>query len=129
MPRGRPDPFGQVADGGRVHLVPVLEILEEQGPQLDEPQRCLAPGDDGVHARAIAVVRADAAVAVTVEGRGIAAVAAIALARDEIDERGILGLLQRTPSHCQRWARGEWGLGVDLPRGSGGPGAAGFGTV
>ena len=27
MPRGRPDPFGQVADGGRVHLVPGLQIL------------------------------------------------------------------------------------------------------
>ena len=30
MPRGRPDPLGQVADGGRVHLVPDLEILEQE---------------------------------------------------------------------------------------------------
>jgi hypothetical protein len=85
-----------------------LEILEEQRPQLDEPQGRLAPGDDGVHAGAVAVVWADAAVAVTVEGCRIAAVAAIALASDEIDERGILGLLQRTPSH---FTLGTGGLG------------------
>lgn len=79
-------------------LVPGLEILEQDGPQLDEPKRGLAPGDDGVHTGAVAVMRAHATVAVTVEGRRITAGPAIALARDEIDERGILGLLQRTPS-------------------------------
>jgi hypothetical protein len=38
-------------------------------------------------------VGADAAVAVTVERCGVAAGAAVAFARDEIDERGILDLL------------------------------------
>ena len=42
-------------------------------PQLDEPQRRLASGDDGVHAGTVAVVGADAAVAVAIEGRSIAA--------------------------------------------------------
>ena len=73
MPRGRPDPFGQVADGGGVHLVPGLQILEQDRAQLDEPQRRLASGDDGVHAGAVGVVGTDAAVAVAVEGRGVAA--------------------------------------------------------
>ena len=62
-PRGRPDPFGQVADGGRVHLVPGLEILEQERTQLDEPQRGLASGDDGVHAGTVAVMRTYAAIA------------------------------------------------------------------
>ena len=53
----------------------------------------LAPGDDGVHAGAVAVVGADAAVAVAVEGGGIAAGPAVPLAGDEIDERRFLGLL------------------------------------
>ncbi len=115
-PRGRPDPFGQIADGGRVHLVPGLQILEQDRTQLDEPQSRLAPSDDGVHAGAVAVVRTDAAVAVTVESSRVAAGPAIALARDEIDERGILGLLQQTPSiHDAGHERG-WGLG-DLPGG------------
>ena len=93
MPRGRPDPLGQVADGGRVHLVPDLEILEQDRAELDESEGRLAPGDDGVDAGAIAVVRADAAVAVTVEGRGVTARTAVPLAGNEIDERRFLGLL------------------------------------
>ena len=86
MPRGRPDPLGQVADGGRVHLVPDLEILEKDRAQLDQPQRRLAPGDDGVHAGAVAVVRADAAVAVTVKGRRVATGPTVPFAGNEIDE-------------------------------------------
>ena len=96
-PRGRLDPFGQVADGGRVHLVPALEILEQDGAQLDEPQRRLAPSDDGVHAWTVAVVRADPAVAVTIERRGVTARSAVPLAGDQIDERGVLGLLHGLP--------------------------------
>jgi len=92
-PRGRPDPFGQVADGGRVHLVPDLEILEQQRSQLDEPQGRLAPRDDGVHAGTVAVVRAHAAVSVAIQRRSVAARATVALACDEIDERGVFGLL------------------------------------
>jgi hypothetical protein len=94
-------------------LVPALEILEQDRAQLDQPQGGLAPGDDGVHAGAIAVVRADTAVAVTVERRRVAAGPTIALARDEIDERGILGLLQRTPSiHSAGHERGGAGRPV-----------------
>jgi hypothetical protein len=74
-------------------LVPDLEILEQDWPELNQSQGGLAPGDDGVHAGAIAVVGADAAVAVTVERGGIAARAAIALAGDQIDKRRFLGLL------------------------------------
>jgi len=87
MPRGRPDPFSQVADGGRFHLVPGLQILEQDRAQFDEAQRGLASGDDGVHTGAIGIVRADAAVAVAVKRRGITAVSTIALAGDQIDER------------------------------------------
>jgi hypothetical protein len=93
MPRRRPDPLGQVADGGSVHLVPDLEILEQDRPELDESKGRLAPGDDGVHAGTVAIVGADAAVAVAVECCGVAARAAIALAGDQIDERRFLGLL------------------------------------
>ena len=108
MPRGRPDPLGQVADGGRVHLVPDLEILEQDRAQLDEPQGRLAPGDDGVHAGAVAVVGADTAVAVTVECSGVAAIPTVPLAGDEIDERRFLGLLHVSLSLLGRWgaARG-----------------------
>jgi hypothetical protein len=73
--------------------VPDLEILEQDRSELDQAEGLLAPGDDGVHAGTIAVVGADAAVAVTVECRCIAARPTIPLAGDEIDERGFLGLL------------------------------------
>jgi hypothetical protein len=86
-------------------LVPDLEILEQERAQLDEPQRRLAPCDDGVHAGTIAVVRAHAAVAITIQGRSIAAGTAIALASDQIDERGILGLLHGPSLFATRWAR------------------------
>ena len=97
MPRGRPDPFGQVPDGGGFHLVPGLQILEQDGAQLDQAQRGLASGDDGVYARTVGVMRADATVPIAVEGRGVAAVPAVALAGDEIDERCFLGLLHGLP--------------------------------
>jgi hypothetical protein len=42
-------------------------------------------------------VGADTAIAVTVEGRGVAAVPAVTLTGDEIDERRFLGLLQLVP--------------------------------
>ena len=86
MPRGRPDPFGQVADGGGFHLVPGLQILEQDRAQLDEAQRGLASGDDGVHAGAVTIVRADPAVAVAIEGCRVTARSAVTLTGDEIDE-------------------------------------------
>ena len=124
MPRGRPDPFGQVSDGGRIHLVPDPQILEQDGPQLDEPQCRLATGDDGVHAGAVAVVWADAAVAIAVECRGIAAGPAVTLTGDQIDERRFLGLLHGLP--LSGAGQGERGLGADESRGLWWPGTAGF---
>jgi hypothetical protein len=97
MPRGRPDPLGQVADGGRVHLVPDPQILEQDWPQLDESKGRLASGDDGVHAGTVAVVRTDATVAVAVQRSRITAGPTVTLAGDEIDERCFLGLLHGLP--------------------------------
>jgi hypothetical protein len=93
-------------------LVPGLEILEQDRPQLDEPQGGLASGDDGVHAGTIRVMRAHPAVAVTVEGRCIAARTAVSLARDQIDERGVLGLLHGLPPVA---ALGTSGRGWEQP--------------
>ena len=97
VPRGRPDPFSQVADGGRFHLVPGLQILEQDRAQLDEAQRGLASGDDGVHAGAVTIVRADPAVAVAIEGCRVTARSAVTLTGDEIDERCFLSLLHGLP--------------------------------
>jgi hypothetical protein len=47
------------------------------------------------------VVRADAAVAVAIQGRGVAAVSAVPLAGDEIDEGGVRDLLHRSLKHCR----------------------------
>jgi hypothetical protein len=97
MPRGRPDPFSQVADGGCFHLVPGLQILEQDRAQLDEAQRGLASGDDGVHAGAVTIVRAHPAVAVAIEGCRVTARSAVTLTGDEIDERCFLSLLHKLP--------------------------------
>ena len=78
-------------------LVPALEILEQDRAELDQAQGRFAPGDDGVDAGAIGVVRADATVAVAVERRGVAARAAVTLTGDEIDEGRFLGLLHGLP--------------------------------
>jgi hypothetical protein len=93
MPRGRPDPLRQVANSGGVHLVPDLEILEQDRTELDESEGRLAPGDDGVHAGTVAIVGAYAAVAVTVKGGGVAAVAAVTFASDQVHELCFLSLL------------------------------------
>jgi hypothetical protein len=70
-----------------------LEILEQDRTELDESESRLAPGDDGVHAGAVAVVGTHAAIAIAVEGRRVAAASAIALAGDQIDEGRFLSLL------------------------------------
>ena len=109
-PRGRPDPFGQVADGGRVHLVPDLEILEQQRPQLDEPQGRLAPRDDGVHAGTVAIVGTDAAVAVAIQRGGVTARCG-SRARTRSDRRTRRPRpASRTPS--LRNDAGHWRLGA-----------------
>ena len=121
MPRGRPDPLGQVADGGGVHLVPGLEILEQDRAELDQAQGRFAPGDDGVHAGTVAVVGTDAAVAVTVQGGGVAAGPAVPLAGDEIDKRRFLGLLHVSLSLLGQIGAAR-GLGDGIltdPRGAG----------
>src|SRR5574337_708148 len=97
-PRGRPDPFGQLADGTGVHLVAGPQILEQDRPHLDDAQGRLAPGHDGVHAGAVGVVGTDAAVTVTVEVGGIAAPATVALTGDEVDELVVEGTGFHDPS-------------------------------
>jgi hypothetical protein len=91
-------------------LVPDPQILEQDWPQLDESQGRLASGDDGVHAGTVAVMGADAAVAVAIEGSGVAAGSAVTLAGDEIDERCFLGLLHGLPLFVR--GQGERGLGA-----------------
>ena len=72
-------------------------VLEKDRPKLDEAQGALAPGDYGVHAGAVGVVGADAAVSIAIEGCCITTVAAISLTRDEIDEGRFLCLLHYSP--------------------------------
>jgi len=94
------DPPGKLAEAGPVHLGSASHVLEEDRPELDEPQGGLAPGDDGVHACAVRVVSADATVSIAVQRRGVAAVPAVALTGDEIDERGVSDLLHRSLKYC-----------------------------
>jgi hypothetical protein len=88
-----------------------LEVLEQDRTELDESEGRLAPGDDGVHAGTVAVVGADAAVAIAVEGRRVAAVPAITFAGDEIDECRFLGLLQVIPLSSTRMGTAGSGRG------------------
>jgi hypothetical protein len=67
-------------------LVAGLKVLEQDRTELDQPKGGLAPGDDGVHAGTVAVVGADATVAVTVERCCVAAGSAITFTGNEIDE-------------------------------------------
>jgi hypothetical protein len=66
--------------------VPGLEVLKQDRAELDQAECRFAPGDDGVHAGAVAVVGAHTAIAITVEGCGVTAGSTISLAGDEIDE-------------------------------------------
>ena len=72
-------------------------VLKQDRTELDQAQRALAPGNNGVHARAVDVVDTDAAVAIAIEGCRVATVPAISLTSDEIDECGFFCLLQLTP--------------------------------
>ncbi len=104
-PRGRPDPLDEVPDGGRVHLGPDPEVLQQDRTKLDQPQRCLAPGDDGVHAGTVRIVRTDSTVSVAIECGRVAARPTVALARDQVDERCFLGLLHESLSLRCAWRR------------------------
>ncbi len=67
-------------------LVPGLEILEQDRPQLDDLQRGLAPGDDGVDTWTVSVVGTYPAVAVAIERCGVTTGSALSLTGDEIHE-------------------------------------------
>ncbi len=77
-PRGRGWPPGPSATRS--------QVLQQDRPELDHAQRALATGYDGVHAGTIPVVRADAAITVTVKAGSVAALAAVALTRNQIEE-------------------------------------------
>jgi hypothetical protein len=87
-------------------LAPHPEILEQDRTELDQPQGRLAPGDDGVHAGTVAVVGADAAIAIAVQRGGVAAGPAVPFARDQIDELGFLSLLHSSLSLALRCRSG-----------------------
>jgi hypothetical protein len=99
--------------------VPDLELAKQDRPELDEAQGALAPGDDGVHAGTVAVVRTRPAIAITVESSGVAAGPTVAFAGDEIDERGFFGLLHKLPPLARGRYERRWGslaLGRPGPR-------------
>ena len=86
------------------------EILEQDRTELDQSEGRLAPCDDGVHAGTVAVVGADAAVAITVERSGVAAVPTVPLAGDQVNETRFLGLLHKSLSqHTMGTAGGATG--------------------
>jgi hypothetical protein len=99
------DPPRKIAEARPVHLGAAPNVLQEDRPKLDEPQGGLASGDDGVHTSTVGVVRADAAVAIAIQGRGVAAIPAVPLAGDEIDEGGVRDLLHRSLMHCSHNVR------------------------
>jgi hypothetical protein len=77
-----------------------LDVLEQDRTELDQPKGRLAPGDDGVHAGTVAVVGTDAAVAITVEGGGVTAGAAVPFTGNQVHELGFLSLLHKLPLSC-----------------------------
>jgi len=107
-PRGRGDPGGEVADGWLVHLAPCSHLLEQLWTELQDAERRLAAGDDGVHAGAIRIVRTWPAVAIAVEPCGITAGPTIALARDQVGERLV------TELRIRRWKRLHGPLSLPL---------------
>jgi hypothetical protein len=138
-PRGRVDPFSQIADLGNLHLAGYLGMecqavgLKQDRTELNDAQRSLAPSDDGVDTRTVSVVWADSAVAVAIESHRVAAVTALALARDEIHEWIVQCLLCRirihdgpdsssgpgqpkTPGTCSHIHRRRHGLRRRVPR-------------
>ncbi len=96
-PRGRLDPLLPGRGSRPAPLGAASHVLEKDRTELDQAQSALAPGDDGVHAGAVGVVGADAAVAIAIEGSRIAAVPAVSLTGDEIDECRFLSLLHYSP--------------------------------
>jgi hypothetical protein len=72
------------------------QVLEQDRTELDQAECRLAPDDDGVHAGTVAVVGANAAVAIAVKRRGVAAVAAITFTGDQVDECPFLSLFHES---------------------------------
>src|SRR6185295_2553806 len=99
-----PRSFGSAPRGrGRARRPLVLgdpQVLEQDRSELDQPKGGLAPDDDGVHAGTVAVVRTDATIAVAVECGGVAAVAAITFAGDQVDEARFLSLLHESLTYA-----------------------------
>jgi hypothetical protein len=81
----------EVAQVGNVHLAcdylrSEAQFLEHDRAQLNDAQRRLAPGDDGVDTRTVSVVRTDSAVSVAVQRRGVTAGPTLSLTGDQIHE-------------------------------------------
>jgi hypothetical protein len=72
-------------------------VLEKDRSELDETKCALAPGNYGVHAGAVDVVSANAAVTIAVEGRRVTTATAVSLTGDEIDECRFFCLLHYSP--------------------------------
>ena len=95
--------------------------MEQNRTELNQAQSALAPGNYGVNAWAVDVMGANTAVAIAIEGGRVTAIAAISLARDEIDEGRFFCLLHYSPqcdgnrpSACRGWLTGpgrdgRWG--------------------
>jgi hypothetical protein len=84
-PRGRVDAGGEIADSGVFQqLASRLGFLEQTRAKFDDPQRGLAPSDDGVDTGTVSVVRAHTAVSVAIEPGRVTAGPTITLARDQV---------------------------------------------
>jgi len=81
------DAGGEIADSGVFQqLASRLGFLEQTRAKLDDPQRGLAPSDDGVDTGTVSVVWTYPAVAVAIERRGVTTGSALSLTGDEIHE-------------------------------------------
>ena len=79
------DAGGEIADSGVLQqLASRLGFLEQTRAEFDDPQRGLAPSDDGVDTGTVSVVRADPAVPVATQPGGVAAGPTIPLAGDQV---------------------------------------------
>jgi hypothetical protein len=79
------DAGGEIADSGVFQpLASRLGFLEQTRAEFDDPQRGLAPSDDGVDTGTVSVVYADAAVAVAIEPGCVAAGPTVTLAGDQV---------------------------------------------
>jgi hypothetical protein len=120
------DAGGEIADSGVLQpLASRLGFLEQTRAKLDDPQRGLAPSDDGVDTGTVSVVRAHTAVSVAIEPGRVTASPTITLARDQVgiplvadldlDGRGQYVHSSLSPSRHQERARSL--VGMTTPEG------------